>query len=88
VHWLAPVHLLPFGTLPHEPLTQGCPWQSLSLEQVVEHWLPVAAHLNGAQVIGVVGLQVPRPSQTDMVTAIWVVVLHVPAAQAVPLAYS
>lgn len=82
------MHLLPLATRPHDPFTQGCPWHSLSPAQVVAHWLPVAAHLNGAQATGVVGLQLPVPSQTDMVTAIWVLVLQVPAAQAVPLAYS
>ena len=88
MHWPALVHLLPFPTLPQEVFTHGCPWQSLSLAHVIEHWLVVAEHLNGAQVTGLVGLQLPSPSQTDIVTDICVVVLHVPDPQTVPLAYS
>lgn len=88
VHCPALVHLLPLGILPQEVFTQGCPWQSLSVAQTVEHWLPVAAHLNGAHATGLAGLQPPSPSQTDMVTAICVVVLQVPVPQTVPLAYS
>ena len=88
VHCPALVHLLPLPTLPQEPFTHGWPWQSLSVLHVVAHWPPVWAHLNGAHVTGLVGLQPPSPSQTDMVTAIWVVVLQVPAPQTVPLVYS
>lgn len=88
VHCPALVHLLPFPTLPQEPFTHGCPWQSVSVPHVVAHWLPVAAHLKGAQVTGLVGLQLPSPSQTDMVTAICVVVLQLPEPQTVPLVYS
>ena len=87
-HWLPAVHLLAFGTLPHEPITQGCPWQSPSTVQVVAQPVPSALHLKGAHASAVAGLQVPRPSQVEPVTAICVLALHVPPPQLSPLAKS
>ncbi|MEO5768666.1 MAG: hypothetical protein ABIS92_09980 [Polyangia bacterium] len=85
-HWLAAVHLLAFGTLPHEPITHGCPWQSLSAVQVVAQPVPSPLHLKGAHARAAAGLQVPRPSQVDPVTAICVLALQVPPPQVSPLA--
>jgi hypothetical protein len=86
VHCPADVHVLPFATFPHEPATQGCPWQSASVVHVVAHAVPSALHLKGAHATAGVGLQVPRPSQVDPVTDIWVVALQAPPAHASPLA--
>jgi hypothetical protein len=85
VHCPAPVHLLPFVTLPHEPATQGCPWQSASAMQDEAQPVPSALHLNGVHATAGAGLQAPSPSHIEPVTALCVVALQAPPPQLSPL---
>jgi hypothetical protein len=79
------MHLLPFATFPHEPATQGCPWQSASVVHVVAHAVPSALHLNGLHATARAALQAPTPSHVEPVTDIWVAALQAPPAQDSPL---
>jgi hypothetical protein len=85
VHCPAEVHALPFATLPHDPATHGAPTQSLSEVQVVAHLRFPLAHLYGAQVTGVAGLQVPLPSQNEPLVDWFWVESHDPDPQLVVL---
>jgi hypothetical protein len=79
--------LLPFATFPHEPATQGCPWQSASSAHVVAHAVPSVLHLKGLHGTAGAALQAPTPSHVDPVIDIWVVALQAPSAQDWPLEY-
>jgi hypothetical protein len=78
--------LLPFTTLPHEPATHGCPWQSASVTHDEAQPVPSALHLNGVHATAAAGLHTPSPSHVDPVTALCVVALQEPPPQTSPLA--
>jgi hypothetical protein len=84
-HWVALVQRLPLPTLPHEPPTQGWPWQSASVVQVVPHAVPSLLHLNGAHATAGATLHMPSPSQVMPMFDICVVALHEPAPHDSPL---
>jgi hypothetical protein len=88
VHCPAEVHWLPLATVPHESLTHGAETHWLLVAQVVAHAVPPAAQVKGAQVTPAGALQLPAPSQTEPVTAVFVAVLQEPPAQLVPLTHS
>jgi hypothetical protein len=64
VHRDPDVHIAPFATLPHDPLTHGVPAQSLSVKQVDAHDV-APPHLNGAHVTARPGWHAPWPLHVD-----------------------
>lgn len=88
VHCVPTVQVEPSATVPHELFTHGCPTQSLADAQVFAHAVPPVAHLNGAHVTELDGLQAPRPSHAEPLTTALLDDVQTPPPHAVPLGQS